>query len=391
MSITSALDNPIERLGILPNAMNWRGGWLATEQYYQNDVVISPVNNASYILNGVTALLGGVDPTINPDWIELSSTSTGVLQVNAGAGIIITGTGTVPVINNDGVITLTTPPSSGITIGGSAQNPTVSNSGVITLINGPGIAITGSPNVPIISNNGVVSVTAGSGIQIGGGDPKNPIVVNDGVLSVASAGTGITVTGGTGPNPTIQNDGVLTVAAGSGVTITGTAQNPIISATSTPSTLTVMNLFTNVPIGGSALTIPATGSLNVTAVLLSPFIVNAFANGTGDPNGTFVFDFHLTFYTSGLLLATAQFDYTFSDGTNNYLVPATEGGEQLVLFGFTTCVFTMNRLVVPLSNIRGSGVTNITRLIITNNTTLPFTLYSAPLTHCPVYYPDGIQ
>jgi hypothetical protein len=102
----SSLDNPLERLASLPNAMNWRGAWAATEQYYLNDVVVSPVNLASYILNGKTALLNGGDPTTNPDWIELSATATGVLQVNAGFGIGLDplSTPTIPTIDNHGVV-----------------------------------------------------------------------------------------------------------------------------------------------------------------------------------------------------------------------------------------------------------------------------------------------
>lgn len=55
--------------------------------------------------------------------------------------------------------------------------------------------------------------------------------VNTGVLSV-TAGTGITV-GGTAQDPVISNSGVLSVTAGSGISVGGTAQNPIVGVDST--------------------------------------------------------------------------------------------------------------------------------------------------------------
>lgn len=95
--------NPLTRLNVLPNGMNWRGGWSATEQYYKNDVVVSNINQSSYILTGETTSYGGNDPTTNPLWVELSSQSTGIVSVNAGTGISITGNQGTPIVNANNI------------------------------------------------------------------------------------------------------------------------------------------------------------------------------------------------------------------------------------------------------------------------------------------------
>jgi len=95
----SQLDTPLERLATNPTGMNWRDIWDPTTQYYLNDVVVSPLNVNSYILIGKTTLLGGADPTLNPDWGEISPATTGVAQVIAGDNITLGGTTTLPVVN----------------------------------------------------------------------------------------------------------------------------------------------------------------------------------------------------------------------------------------------------------------------------------------------------
>lgn len=189
------LDNPLERLAILPNAMNWRGTWDATEQYFKNDVVVSPTNSASYILAGQTALLGGADPQFNVDWIELSLPTTGVASVNAGVGITLDplGTATNPIIDNDGVITLTA--GAGMFVDNTdPHNPIVENIGVHSVGAGTGIALDplSTPQIPIINNDGVITLSGTSGVNVDNSDPHNPIVSNTGVITV-SAGSGISV------------------------------------------------------------------------------------------------------------------------------------------------------------------------------------------------------
>lgn len=99
---------PLEQLYAFPTMMKWRGTWVDTEQYLKNDVVISPINSSSYILANETASLVPTDPSLDPNWEELSPATVGVTSVNAGAGIsIIDPTGPNVVVSNDGVITLT--------------------------------------------------------------------------------------------------------------------------------------------------------------------------------------------------------------------------------------------------------------------------------------------
>ena len=68
MSLYTTLQNPLDRIGILPTTMNWRGLWVETEQYFINDLVVSTVNSSTYILVNQTAVKGGGDPTTNSDW-----------------------------------------------------------------------------------------------------------------------------------------------------------------------------------------------------------------------------------------------------------------------------------------------------------------------------------
>lgn len=56
-----------------------------------------------------------------------------------------------------------------------------------------------------------------------------------GIVASVGAGTGISVDSTDPANPVVSNTGVLSVTAGSNVSITGTAQNPIINATVPPS------------------------------------------------------------------------------------------------------------------------------------------------------------
>lgn len=402
MAVSQAFDTPLERLGLLPNGMNWRGGWDATTQYYQNDVVTSPSNLASYILDGPTALLGGVDPSLNPDWIELSATTTGVIQVNAGAGITIGGTATVPIVENDGILTITSGNAGIQVVGGSGVPPLnaiISNTGLLGVQNGLGINITGPVNNPFINNNGVRTLTAGNGITVNNADPNNPVVINGGVTSIINGG-GLTVTNPTGPIVTITNEAVLTVVAGTGITVNNTdPQNPIVTATAAPPVISKFNLGNNISFGSNTQIVPSLGSLSIQFALQGLFIGNAFTNGTADPNGTFVFDFSGWCFTSPVSPATgagATIDYTFEDsGTStSYLVPLGEGGETLVLGSASPsqlCIVPFPRLVIPLASIRAAGLTNITSLTITNNTSIALAISGVPNTMVATYYPNGPQ
>lgn len=100
--------SPLEQLYAFPTMMKWRGTWVGTEQYFKNDVVISPINSSSYILVNETVSLIPTDPSLDPNWDELSPATVGVTSVNGGAGITVTNpTGPNVTVINDGVITVT--------------------------------------------------------------------------------------------------------------------------------------------------------------------------------------------------------------------------------------------------------------------------------------------
>lgn len=74
MSGLTPLDSPFERLQYLPTTMAYKGAWIPGTQYYKNDVVLSPVNGAVYVLN-ITSLNDTTDPANDPlpsPWTSLS-------------------------------------------------------------------------------------------------------------------------------------------------------------------------------------------------------------------------------------------------------------------------------------------------------------------------------
>lgn len=86
------LSNPLERVRVLPTMMNWRGVWSVSDQYYNSDVVSSPIDSSLYVLN-VTSLSGGSDPSLSVDWTAITTTgAAGVTSVSAGTGITVDNT-----------------------------------------------------------------------------------------------------------------------------------------------------------------------------------------------------------------------------------------------------------------------------------------------------------
>jgi hypothetical protein len=156
------------------------------------------------------------------------------------AGIQIDNTDpSKPVVNNTGVLSVTTGLGLGVN-GGSGPNTsniTLSNTGVVNIAvpaTSPGISVT--PNTPIqgtwtLSNSGVVSATAGnSGISMTSPGVGNILISNAGVLSVTT-GLGLGVNGGSGPNTgsvTLSNTGVVNIAVpATNPGITVTANSPV--------------------------------------------------------------------------------------------------------------------------------------------------------------------
>jgi len=93
-----SLRDPLSRLSTLPVTMNVAFSpanstnpyWSATTQYFQNDVVLSPVDDGAYVLLVTSTLLGGLDPS-DPasDWYSLSKSTAGTAVVDSA----VTATG----------------------------------------------------------------------------------------------------------------------------------------------------------------------------------------------------------------------------------------------------------------------------------------------------------
>jgi hypothetical protein len=423
MSLTP-LDNPLERLGINPTGMNWRGLWDATEQYYLNDVAVAPSNSASYILANKTALLDGGDPSLNPDWIELSATTTGVVSVNAGTGITITGTGTNPIVNNAGVITLTA--GTGLTNAGTATNPLINNTGVVSLVQGVGIQIAGTTN-PTITNTGIRTLTQGAGIAISSG--SNPSIANTGLLS-AVAGTGISVSAG--QTPTIANTGVVSLGVGSGIANTGTAtapvventgiltlgvgtglattggQNPVLTATILPTLSRIIcinwGLFGANPMD-SVVNAPANITIGQANFPPASIIADHFANGSPDPAGVWLVDFSpLKFINiAGDFSPPAPLTISLVDNSTpaTYVLSNAEGGSNLSLAqapangsglsGANAQPFGFGLVELNITAIRASGFRRLDEIHITNGTGGIWWITTAPNVLFAQYYPNGVQ
>lgn len=119
-----SLQNPLERLSVLPTTMSWRSNpvtndptWNVSLQYFYNDVVISGVNEGAYIFTGgpssvsppldhLWTLRGGVDPALDTNgyWQKLtqtgvetsvSATPTFTLSGAAGAQTVVVGSGSL--------------------------------------------------------------------------------------------------------------------------------------------------------------------------------------------------------------------------------------------------------------------------------------------------------
>jgi hypothetical protein len=135
---------------------------------------------------------------------------------------------------------------------------------------GRGLRIDTSPGIA-----GVTSVNAGTGITLSG-TAENPVVNNAGVLGV-TATSGILITG-TGANPVVNNDGVLTVNSQNGaVTIASSGgtiaiTNPVagtinLEQSGGGGTLTGITAGTGIAVSGSAPspTVTNTGVTSLTA------------------------------------------------------------------------------------------------------------------------------
>jgi hypothetical protein len=415
------LQSPFERNNILTTAMNWRSTWVSDAQYLQNDVVVSPSNNGTYICK-LTSLKSNIDPSTDAAWEEVSATSTGVIALIGGAGISVDSTDPQqPIINNEGVLTIAQ--GTGITVDNTdPRNPVVATTAIASITAGnSGIFIDNSvPNIPAIYNTGVIQIT-GVDITVGGSQ-QNPVLVNDGVIKlIGSAGIGVdtpsgivtisntgvcTLTNGDGisttggPNPTIANTGVITVtAADPSITVDNTdPQNPKISST-------VPRLTSLYPassfIGLQSMPVNYTGSLNFAQPATPTFLTTTVASGgiPGHPNAAFLFDFSailLYFQDSVGLAAGNTITIKFHDSVNNVVYSPAVYPNTLNLVASAVSGATPP-YPIPLcsgfydiAEAYAAGIRVITQIFIQNNTTSRMTcLYSGSI--YATYYPNGIE
>ena len=412
------LQNPYERLQVLPTTMNWRGTWLTTQTYFKNDVVISPLNGASYILVGQTALNGGADPSLSPEFVELSPLSTGVQGITAGTAIGVDNTNPQnPVISNEGVRTVD---GDGVTIvvdNTDPNNPLISSNSITILQRGPGISIDNSnPQIPVVGNtgvrqivaadgsvtvsnptgivsissNGLLNVIEGVGISITG-TPQNPEIANAGVASL-TVGDGLSLTAGV--NPTIANTGVLTVAAAdSSIIVSGTAQN-VILRTSGPVVTRIFSIdFTANDFTAKAPN--ATQTLNTIVPALPNIFRDYLANGAPDATGIFMIDlssimFQFTNFFSSFVIDTV-FSVGFSDGPNEYVSTTVFNNSYLIAGQNFPIVAALGMTYFNVADARTAGLTALTQIRIFNNTNGNMVVQNLYTSFNGTYYPLGLQ
>jgi len=413
------LQSSIERLNILSTAMNWRGQWVADEQYFQNDVVTSPINNGTYIC-AITSFRSSIDPSTDAAWGEVSATSTGVASLQQGVGISIDNTDpNQPIINNDGVLFIDGGTS--ITVDNTdPTNPVISSTAIAAISPGNGINIDNTiPTVPVISNAGVVQIT-GVDILVSG-PPQNPTIINTGVVSVVgsagiavSSATGdVTITntgvntltaispgisiGGPPQNPTITNTGVVSIAAAdASIVVGGTQQNPTISAV-TPKLTT---LYTALNFGGfSIIAGNSTGSIGFGQPAAPTFLTTTVANPpAGFPNAAFMFDFSslLCYFVDSLSFSgTTTIVIKFHDSvTNSTYSPALFPNTLNIIASATSQInapypFQLSTAYYDIAEAYTAGIRTITSVLIENNTGSRIScLFSGSV--YATYYPAGI-
>jgi hypothetical protein len=203
MASLESLTNPLERLNVLPTAMNFRKNpatslpfWNVAIQYFINDVVISPLNNGAYICSGgtqdQTAVRGGVDPSLDTTGIWYSTSVQGVSNSQVF-------TSTVAIVGAANVITLPA--------GASLTAPALSTWLVVA---------DGSTSCPLaitaadystytFTANGAGAVSATLNIQPLVG-PTTQNWGSSAVVSIGTGGTTITATGAyAGQVPTVAS------------------------------------------------------------------------------------------------------------------------------------------------------------------------------------------
>ena len=358
-----------------------------TRSFRVSDLAASITGNSYTLTSKALGANSSIVLTDNTGFIA------GTVNFNSGAGVSALNSGNTITITNTGV--LSNIAGTGISLSGTTGNVTITNSGVtgmaitdttfvdLSLSSATGdvtltaaLSATGTPtNLNFLRGDNVwatpagggtvTSVNSGTGISVDNTDPDNPIINNTGVLSNI-AGTGISINNATG-NSTITNTapdqtvvltgsggititgtypsfnvdsvpgGVITVTAGTNISITGTASDPIINNTAPDQVVTI---------SGAGATSVAGSYPNFT--VSSPAIpdLSNYVQGSGTPGQLTMWD------SSGNAIEDAPIDIKANGDINIGALTNSQGS------GFTSLIHTLrmyNRLYVGSTGGSGSN------------------------------------
>lgn len=375
------LGDAYERHEFLPLAVNWLGEWNNQTVYFENDVVVSPLTTASYIMVGPqTTQRGGADPSINnTNWFQYGSSIDTVQNIRGGDGITFVGSDFNPVVKNTGVISVIA--GDGFTNVGTEVDPILACETLTAIVPGLGIDIPLAIPTPTIINTGVTDLRAGSGINAGrvGGvvyldntaidsltaAPTNPgltvspglikTIVNTGLLSVIT-GNGITNTGTT-TNPNLRNNGVITLRPlNESILISGNAAVPSLSS----------NIPRKTPVWiPNASTVPnKNGNLYRMQVTQVPGLwADCLANGVPYSTGFFMIPFPFSFLLNvGEVLISNVASISLYDGITDYSFPINTIIFNTLQPGNKDAYYTIGTVEIDLQAIRAIGFRQLTHI-----------------------------
>jgi len=383
------LSDAFERHEFLPTAVNWLGTWDPTVVYFQNDIVVSPLNTGSYILTGnSTSFRGGPDPSVNPtSWYPFGSATNTIQSVSVGAGLQLSGTNTNPVIANTGVIQLQM--GVGFENVGTQEDPILNCTLLDQVLPGPGIDVIGIPS-PVISNTGVVLLQSGAGITV----DFQPVGVGNGQATITNTGVndmdsgeGIAIAGGQIKD--VQNFGLTDIIVGTGITNTGTSKvvelenGGVISIEAVNHSITISGGPSNFEIASNPPRITNVWKPDTTTAM-TPNPVNngegtiavtqtvgtlwesCLETGTPFNSGIFTlqipFTFRLDYQTLG---AGNQFRYTLFDSTTNSRFDKFINVYPIAAVGqFKFLLYKLGTIQIDLAALRATGFRKLTAIII---------------------------
>ena len=380
------LSDAFERHEFLPTAVNWLGTWDPTVSYFQNDIVVSPIDGGSYILTGnSTSFRGGADPSANPtSWYPFGSSTNTVQSVSVGAGLELFGTSTNPIIANKGVIQLQM--GVGFENVGTQEDPILNCTLLDQVLPGPGIGVIGIPS-PVISNTGVVLLQSGAGINVDfqpfGVGNGQATITNTGVNDMDS-GDGIAIAGGQIKD--IQNFGLIDIIHGTGITNTGTSKvaelenggvisiaplNSSVTVTGGPSHVLLSSNTpqkTNVWTASSAITMtpnPVANGIGVIGITqtVGTLWESCLATGTPFSSGIFTLQLPFTFRLNYSFISSAGLTFSLFDSTTNSSYPFSQTVYALDVVGqFKFLIYKLGTVVVDLAALRATGFRKLTSI-----------------------------